>query len=65
MGICVVVAVSLICLCGFAVNKIPSCSGAVFLTLNLHYYSTIMSFYQIRSRERAKYVAVIRCSVLV
>ena len=30
-----------------------------------HYYSTIMSFYQIRSRERAKYEAVIHCSVLV
>ena len=29
------------------------------------YYSTIMSFYQIRSRERAKYEAVIHCSVLV
>ena len=36
--------------------------------LSLHsciYYSTIMSFYQIRSRERAKYEAVIHCSVLV
>ena len=29
------------------------------------YYSTIMSFYQIMSRERAKYEAVIHCSVLV
>ena len=32
---------------------------------NYHYYSTIMSFYQIRSRERTKYEAVIHCSVLV
>ena len=32
---------------------------------NISYYSTIMSFYQIRSRERAKYEAVIHCSVLV
>ena len=30
-----------------------------------HYYSTIMSFYYIRSRERAKYEAVIHYSVLV
>ena len=30
-----------------------------------HYYSTIMSFYYIRSRERAKYEAVLHCSVLV
>ena len=30
-----------------------------------HYYSTIMSFYHIRSRESAKYEAVIHCSVLV
>ena len=29
------------------------------------YYSTIMSFYHIRSREGAKYEAVIHCSVLV
>ena len=29
------------------------------------YYSTIMSFYHIRSRERAKYEVVIYCSVLV
>ena len=29
------------------------------------YYSTIMSFYHIRSRERAKYEAVIHRSVLV
>ena len=29
------------------------------------YYSTIMSFYHIRSREQAKYEAVIRRSVLV
>ena len=29
------------------------------------YYSTIMSFYHIRSREQAKYEAVIHCSVLV
>ena len=28
-------------------------------------YSTIMSFHQIRSRERAKYDTVIHCSVLV
>ena len=30
-----------------------------------NYYSTIMSFYHIRSREQAKYEAVIHCSVLV
>ena len=30
-----------------------------------HYYSTIMSFYHIRSREQAKYKAVIHRSVLV
>ena len=30
-----------------------------------NYYSTIMSFYHIRSRERAKYEAVIHRSVLV
>ena len=30
-----------------------------------HYYSTIMSFYHIRSREQAEYEAVIHCSVLV
>ena len=29
------------------------------------YYSTIMSFYHTRSREGAKYEAVIHCSVLV
>ena len=29
---------------------------------NLHYYSTIMSFYHIRSKEQAKYEAVIHCS---
>ena len=29
------------------------------------YYSTIMSFYHIRSREGAKYETVIHCSVLV
>ena len=29
------------------------------------YYSTIMSFHQIRSRERAKYKTVIHCSVPV
>ena len=29
------------------------------------YYSTIMSFYHIRSREGTKYKAVIHCSVLV
>ena len=29
------------------------------------YYSTIMSFYHIRSREQPKYEAVIHCSVLV
>ena len=29
------------------------------------YYSTIMSFHQIRSRERAKYETVIHCSVPV
>ena len=32
---------------------------------NYTYYSTIMSFYHIRSREQAKYEAVIHCSVLV
>ena len=31
----------------------------------LYYYSTIMSFYHIRSREQAKYEAVIHRSVLV
>ena len=31
----------------------------------LLYYSTIMSFYHIRLRERTKYEAVIHCSVLV
>ena len=31
----------------------------------MHYYSTIMSFHQIRPRERAKYKTVIHCSVLV
>ena len=30
-----------------------------------HYYSTIISFYHIRSRERAKCEAVIHCSALV
>ena len=30
-----------------------------------YYYSTIMSFYHIRSREQAKYEAVIHRSVLV
>ena len=30
----------------------------------IHYYSTIMSFYQIRSREEAKYEALIHFSVL-
>ena len=29
------------------------------------YYSTIMSFHQIRSRERAKYETVIHCNVPV
>ena len=29
------------------------------------YYSTVMSFYHIRSRECTKYEAVIHCSVLV
>ena len=54
----------------------PKCIGysleclATFYNLpgfgnNLHYYSTIMSFYHIRSRERAKYEAVIHRSVLV
>ena len=32
---------------------------------NWHYYSTIMSFHQIRSRERAKYHTVIHCNVPV
>ena len=32
---------------------------------NRSYYSTIMSFYHIRLRERGKYEAVIHCSVLV
>ena len=31
----------------------------------VYYYSTMMSFYHIRSREGAKYQAVIHCSVLV
>ena len=31
----------------------------------INYYSTIMSFYHIRSREQAKYEAVIHRSVLV
>ena len=35
------------------------------LTIIVGYYSTIMSFYHIRSREQAKYEAVIHCSVLV
>ena len=30
-----------------------------------HYYSTIMSFYHIRSRQQAKYKAIIHRSVLV
>ena len=30
-----------------------------------HYYSTIMSFHQIRLRERTKYETVIHCSVPV
>ena len=38
------------------------CEGCPILTT---YYSTIMSFYHIRSREGAKYEAVIHCSVLV
>ena len=33
--------------------------------LNSSYYSIIMSFYHIRSREQAKYEAVIHCSGLV
>ena len=37
-------------------------SGGVYIQF---YYSTIMSFYHIRSREQAKYEAVIHCSVLV
>ena len=32
---------------------------------SLIYYSTIMSFHQIRSRERAKYETVIHCNVPV
>ena len=32
---------------------------------NSYYYSTIMSFYHIRSREQAKYEAVLHRSVLV
>ena len=32
---------------------------------NYHYYSTVMSFYHIWSRERAKYETVIHCSVPV
>ena len=31
----------------------------------MHYYFTNMSFYHIRSRKRAKYEAVIHCSVLL
>ena len=31
----------------------------------LYYYSTMMSFYHIWSRERAKYETVIHCSVPV
>ena len=32
---------------------------------NTFYYSTIMSFYHIRSRERGKHEAIIHCSVVV
>ena len=32
---------------------------------NSTYYSTIASFYHIRSRERAKYETIIQCSVPV
>ena len=37
----------------------------VQLDNNDHNYSAIVSFYHIRSREGAKYKAVIQCSVLV
>ena len=36
-----------------------------FIMFMCFYYSTMMSFYHIRSREGAKYQAVIHCSVLV
>ena len=36
----------------------------IILITNLH-YSTIMSFHQIKSKERAKYKTVIHCYVLV
>ena len=36
-----------------------------FVSLQSKEYSTIMSFYIIRSREQAKYEAVKHCSVLV
>ena len=52
-------------LTGFSLwlNILPS---KVFLIVNkVYYYSTVMSFYLIRLRERAKYEAVIHCSVLV
>ena len=45
---------------GQVVKWIRTCVSAKWL-----YYSTIMSFYHIRSRERAKYEAVIHCCVLV
>ena len=38
--------------------KFPNLLSAIFI-----YYSTIMSFHQIRSRERAKYTTVTHCSV--
>ena len=42
-----------------------SVKSMIITVIKLHYYSTIMSFYHIRSREGAKYEAVIHCSVLV
>ena len=49
------------CLHGFCIKEVCN----VKLWINTLYYSTIMSFYHIRSRGQAKYEAVIHRSVLV
>ena len=52
-------------------NALDFVSGIIYILFDgiaynmCIYYSTIMSFYHIRSRERAKYEAVIHRSVLV
>ena len=46
-------------------NILNDNTGRRLLFNNYYHYSTIMPFYHIRSREGAKYEAIIHCSVLV